>query len=177
LAALAAAAWISPSLASGAAVLAVLFALLLLLLLKKKKTEKQTVPEDDGLDSDDPFATMEDDTLTNGGEEYISEYGLSDVERWSDTDPAADTWGTLNDDNEDELIFVSEYGLSDYGQLEARGDLGNGSPARPPDDVEGEVEYAAEYGLSDQGASKDDQRDDLPAANPEADDMEQYWTE
>jgi hypothetical protein len=134
-------------------VLAVLRALLLLLLLlKKKKSTKQPAPEED----DDPFPPMDEDTLTNELEEYISEYGLSDVERWSDADPAADPWGTPDGDNEDKPIFVSEYGFSDYGQREDVGDLEDGPHAPQTDDAEDEVEYAAEYGFSDQGASTDD---------------------
>jgi endoglucanase len=63
-------AWIGASLSSGALVLAVLCALLLLLLLllKKKKSTKQPAPEED----DDPFPPMDEDTLTNELEEYIS---------------------------------------------------------------------------------------------------------
>lgn len=178
LAALAAAAWIGPSLGSGAAVVAVLLALLLLLVLKKKKTKKQSVPGDNGgIDSDEPIPPMEDDSDSHVPGEYISEYGLSDVARRSDGDPGPDPLVTLDVENEDELICVSEYGLSDYGQLNAHGDLEDGPRAPQPDEVEDEVEYAAEYGLSDQGVSKDDQRDDLPIAKREAEDMERDWLE
>jgi hypothetical protein len=73
--------------------------------------------------------------------------------------------------------YVSEYGLSDYGQLNARGDLEDAPAAPQPDDAEDEVEYAAEYGLSEQGATRDDLRDDLPIGRPEAGGIEGSWLE
>jgi hypothetical protein len=74
-----------------------------------KKSTKQPAPEED----DGPFPPMDEDTLTNELEEYIGEYGPSDVECWSDADRAADPRGTPDGDNEP--LFVSQYGISDQG--------------------------------------------------------------
>lgn len=54
------------------------------------------------------------------------------MERWSDADPAADPWGTPDGDNEDDPVYVSEYGFSDYGQREDVGDLEDGPTRRSP---------------------------------------------
>jgi hypothetical protein len=99
---------LSPALGTSLSVLAVLSALVLLLLLKKrsKKQKTTTQPPSEGEQTFELEGDLE--TPGGGGDEFISEYGLSEVTELSGLEGDLDPESLQSEDVSEENLYVSE---------------------------------------------------------------------